>query len=48
MPIPTLTQMAEQLVLEAMSRAQGNQSLAARMLGVSQPALSKRLKNMKD
>lgn len=46
-PIPTLTQMAEQLVTEAMSRAQGNQSLAARMLGVSQPALSKRLKNMK-
>ena len=47
MPIPTLTQMAEQLVTEAMSRSQGNQSLAARMLGVSQPALSKRLKNMK-
>jgi len=47
MPIPTLTQMAEQLVTEAMDRAQGNQSLAARMLGVSQPALSKRLKNMK-
>ena len=48
MPIPTLTQMAEQLVLEAMSRAQGNPSFAARMLRGSQPALSKRLKNMKD
>ncbi|MCT7655579.1 helix-turn-helix domain-containing protein [Oceanimonas sp. NS1] len=27
-----------------MRRAEGNQSLAARLLGISQPALSKRLK----
>jgi DNA-binding protein Fis len=31
------------LVEEAMKRAQGNQSLASRLIGVSQPALSKRL-----
>ena len=36
------------LVQEAMVRANQNQSLAARILGISQPALSKRLKNMKE
>ncbi|WP_422128155.1 helix-turn-helix domain-containing protein [Vibrio hannami] len=40
--------MNELLVSEAMERAEGNQSLAARMLGISQPALSKRLKNAKN
>ena len=45
--LPTLAAMADQLVEEAMLRAHNNQSLAARMLGISQPALSKRLKNMK-
>lgn len=44
--LPTLDQMAKQLINEAMQRAQGNQSLAARMLGISQPALSRRLKNI--
>ena len=34
------------LVAEAMRRAQGNQSIASRLLGISQPALSKRLKKM--
>ncbi|MGR7922758.1 sigma-54-dependent transcriptional regulator [Zobellella denitrificans] len=42
--LPTLQQAGELLVAEAMRRAQGNQSLAARLLGISQPALSKRLK----
>ncbi|MEY8197713.1 MAG: sigma-54 dependent transcriptional regulator [Colwellia sp.] len=42
--LPTLKQSAELLVDEAMKRAKGNQSLAARLLGISQPALSKRLK----
>lgn len=48
MPLPTLSNMADLLVDEAMKRASNNQSLAARMLGISQPALSKRLKNMKE
>ncbi|GGN32926.1 MULTISPECIES: sigma-54-dependent transcriptional regulator [Marinomonas] len=47
-PLPTLSNMADLLVEEAMKRANSNQSLAARMLGISQPALSKRLKNMKE
>lgn len=46
-PLPTLTQLSRLLVEEAMNRSNHNQSLAARMLGISQPALSKRLKNMK-
>ncbi len=32
------------LVDQAMERASGNQTLAARLVGVTQPALSKRLK----
>jgi len=36
------------LVLEAMDRSGGNQTLAARLLGISQPALSKRLKMLKE
>lgn len=44
--LPTLDQLAKQLIHEAMERSQGNQSLAARMLGISQPALSRRLKNI--
>jgi DNA-binding NtrC family response regulator len=43
--LPTIKQATHMLVTEAMKRANGNQSVAARMLGISQPALSKRLKN---
>jgi len=42
--LPTFTEAAECLTAEAMRRSGGNQTLAARLLGVSQPALSKRLK----
>lgn len=41
--LPTLKEAARQLVDEAMRRANGNQSAAARLIGISQPALSKRL-----
>jgi DNA-binding NtrC family response regulator len=42
--LPTFGEAAELLVEEAMSRSNGNQTIAARLLGISQPALSKRLK----
>ena len=42
--LPTLTEASRLLVDEAMRRAENNQSIAARLLGISQPALSKRLK----
>ena len=43
-PLPTLQEIGDLLVSEAMQRAEGNQSLASKLLGISQPALSKRLK----
>lgn len=42
--LPSLNEMDHYLIEEAMERAENNQSLAARILGISQPALSKRLK----
>ena len=42
--LPTIRQATHMLVQEAMQRAQGNQTVAARLLGISQQALSKRLK----
>jgi len=45
--LPTFGDAAAFLVLEAMERAGGNQTTAARLLGISQPALSKRLKMIK-
>ncbi len=41
--LPTITEAVEQLIAEAMERADHNQTIAARLLGISQPALSKRL-----
>ncbi len=41
--LPTIQETIEDLVSEAMVRAENNQTLAARLLGISQPALSKRL-----
>lgn len=42
--LPTFGEAAEVLVDEALSRAKGNQTIAARLLGITQSALSKRLK----
>jgi len=42
--LPTLQELGELLVNEAMARARGNITVAARWLGISRPALSKRLK----
>jgi DNA-binding NtrC family response regulator len=42
--LPTIKQATHSLVEEALKRADNNQSIAAEMLGISQQALSKRLK----
>lgn len=42
--LPTLKETRQLLIAEAMERAKGNQTLAARLLGISHQALSKRLK----
>lgn len=43
---PTLREVEEFLFAEAMEKAGGNQSIAARMLGIAQSTLSRRLKQM--
>jgi DNA-binding NtrC family response regulator len=45
--LPTFAQAESLLLSEALDRAGGKQTLAARLLGVSQSALSKRLKGMR-
>ena len=45
--LPTIKNATEQLIGEALDRSNGNQSLAARILGISPQAMSKRLKNRK-
>ncbi|NTV49952.1 MAG: sigma-54-dependent Fis family transcriptional regulator [Geobacteraceae bacterium] len=44
--IPTISHAVEFLLDEAMKRSSNNQTLAARLLGISQPALNKRLKTL--
>jgi DNA-binding NtrC family response regulator len=44
--LPTLKESADLLVREAIRRTKGNQSMAARLLGITQPALSSRLKKL--
>jgi len=46
--LPKLQQAGQLLIEEAMKRSGGNQSIAARLLGISQPGLSKRLKQSRD
>jgi DNA-binding NtrC family response regulator len=44
-PLPTIKQATRMLVEEALERSGNNQSLAANLLGITQQALSKRLRN---
>ncbi|HHW76343.1 MAG TPA: sigma-54-dependent Fis family transcriptional regulator [Xanthomonadaceae bacterium] len=44
--LPTLRQATELLIKEALRRCKGKQSAAARLLGISQQAVSKRLKSL--
>ncbi len=46
--LPTFSEAAGFLVDEALARAGGNQTFAARLLGISQPALNKRLKLLRE
>lgn len=46
--LPSLSDIGDQLIDEAMRRTNNNQSLAARILGISQPALCKRLKKKRE
>ena len=46
-PLPSMSELTELLFDEALKRASGNQSVAARLLGVSPQAVSKRLKARK-
>ena len=46
--LPTIKQATDLLVAEAMRRTGGNQSVAAGLLGITQQALSKRMKKKKD
>lgn len=43
--LPTIKQATDILIEEALKRSGGNQSIAAQLLGITQQALSKRLKN---
>ncbi len=45
-PLPHIHDVADMLVSEAMCRSRGNQSIACKLIGISQPALSKRLKKI--
>ncbi|MHB8708578.1 MAG: helix-turn-helix domain-containing protein, partial [Desulfuromonadales bacterium] len=46
--LPTIREAISQLIAEASRRAGGNQSTMAGMLGISRPALNKRLKKLDD
>ena len=46
--LPTLSYASEMLIREAMERSNDNQSIASKLIGISQPALSKRLKQIND
>ncbi len=47
-PIPTLKEAEAFLIAEALKRSEGNQSIAARLLGISRQALNRRMKAKPD
>jgi len=47
-PMPTLKQIDESAIAEALARVQGNQSAAARMLSVSRPTIARYLQRLQD
>jgi two-component system nitrogen regulation response regulator GlnG len=46
--LPTIREVTERLIAEALDRAKGNQAIAAGMLGITPQALSKRLARRKE
>ncbi|ALC15469.1 two component sigma54-specific transcriptional regulator, Fis family [Desulfuromonas soudanensis] len=46
--LPSIRELTSQLIAEASRRSGGNQSIMAGMLGISRPALNKRLKKLDD
>lgn len=46
-PLPPIQKIEKILIEEALARSDDNQSIASSLLGISQPALSKRLKKMR-
>ncbi|MCP4350794.1 MAG: hypothetical protein GY795_35460 [Desulfobacterales bacterium] len=46
--LPTIKQTTNWLIDEAMKRSLGNQSVAAKTLGITQPALSSRMKKKRE
>jgi DNA-binding NtrC family response regulator len=46
-PFPTLKEAELELVAQALQRAKGNQGIAAALLGISRPALNRRLARLK-
>jgi len=46
--LPTLREATQQLIDEALSRSKGNQAIASQLLGISRPALNRRLRRSSD
>ncbi|MCX7591398.1 MAG: sigma-54 dependent transcriptional regulator [Kiritimatiellae bacterium] len=46
-PLPTVEEAEEMLICEALRRTNGNQTLAAELLGITRQTLNRRLKNLK-